>query len=138
MIDEILGQMKQAKHGFWGSLIRQGTGVSSLNFYLIVTTLIGCALLGTVVFSIVWEVLHNNIVSSDLSGWAALVGAVSTLFASAGIAKGWSNYSENKFLNTIKDKLTSGNEEETISDEEIVVENPEDIQEASEAGCETL
>ena len=131
LIDEIVEQMKQAKHGFWGSLVRQGTGVSSLNFYLIVTTLIGCGLLGTVVFAIIWEVLHNNIVTSDLSGWAALVGAVSTLFASAGIAKGWSNYSENKFLKTIKDKLSNG-------DEETINEDIEVIHEDSEAGCETL
>ena len=91
------------KHGFWGSLVRQGTGVSSLNFYLLATTIIGIGLLSTIIFCIIWEVLHNNMVQSDLSGWAAIVGAISTLFASAGIAKGWSNWSEHKFLGQAED-----------------------------------
>lgn len=91
--------MMNKSYGFWGSLVRQGTGVSSLNFFLIATTIIGVVLLATPVFAIIWEVLHNNTVSSDISGWAAFVGAVGTLFATAGIAKGWSNWSENKFLN---------------------------------------
>ena len=85
------------KYGFWGSLVRTNTGVSSLNFYLIMTTLVGICLLMLVIFAITWEVIHNDTVQSDINGWAAFVGAVATLFASAGIAKGWSNWSENKF-----------------------------------------
>jgi hypothetical protein len=91
--------LKTAHHGFWGSLVRTNTGVSSLNFFLIMTTLVGIALLALVIFAIVWEVVHNNVVQSDIGGWAQFVGAVATLFASAGIAKGWSNWSENKFTN---------------------------------------
>ena len=89
--------MKSSSHGFWGSLVRTNTGVSSLNFYLIGTTLTGIALLILVIFAVTWDVIHNNTVVSDINGWAAFVGAVATLFASAGIAKGWSNWSENKF-----------------------------------------
>ena len=85
------------KYGFWGSHVRTNTGVSSLNFYLIMTTLVGICLLMLVIFAITWEVIHNDTVQSDINGWAAFVGAVATLFASAGIAKGWSNWSENKF-----------------------------------------
>ena len=85
------------KYGFWGNLVRTNTGVSSLNFFLIAVTLVGVALLVTAMFAIIWEVVHNNMVQSDISGWAAFIGAVGTLFASGGIAKGWSNWSEQKF-----------------------------------------
>lgn len=88
---------KLRRYGFWGSLVRANTGVSSLNFYLIGTTLAGISLLALVIFAISWEVIHNNSVTSDINGWAAFVASVATLFASAGIAKGWSNWSENKF-----------------------------------------
>ena len=109
------------RHGFWGSLIRTNTGVSSLNFYVIGTTIIGISLLATIQFSIVWEVIHNGLVSSDLSGWAALVGAITTLFASAGVAKSWSNWSEHKYTG----KEASGEEAEAeIVEDDIPVETP--------------
>ena len=119
---DFLGIMRRQSHGFWGSLVRQGTGVSSLNFYLIATTIVGIALLATVIFAIIWEVIHNNVVSSDISGWAAFVGAVGTLFASAGVAKGWSNWSENKFLGTNGD-----NSEYNETGEEIIDDAPEAV-----------
>lgn len=109
--------------GFWGSLVRTNTGVSSLNFYLIMTTLVGIALLGLVIFAVGWEVIHNNTVQSDISGWAQFVGAVATLFASAGIAKGWSNWSENKFnshteneFNCDSEDILDGNEAAVCDD----------------------
>lgn len=108
------------KHGFWGSLVRTNTGVSSLNFYLIGTTFIGMALLCLVIFAIAWEVVHNNIVSSDISGWAAFVGAVASLFASAGIAKGWSNWSENKYRGNGENPLENTDDmDETEFDPEV-------------------
>ena len=119
---DFLGIMRRQSHGFWGSLVRQGTGVSSLNFYLIATTIVGIALLATVIFAIIWEVIHNNVVSSDISGWAAFVGAVGTLFASAGVAKGWSNWSEHKFLGTNGD-----NSEYDETCEEIIDDVPEAV-----------
>jgi len=106
--------MKKKTRGFWGNLVRTNTGVSSLNFYLIATTLVGIGLLATVVFAIIWEELHNNSMTSDISGWATFVGAVGTLFASAGIAKGWSNWSEQKFGK--KNETDNSNMEETDGD----------------------
>ena len=99
------------KYGFWGLLVRTNTGVSSLNFYLIMTTLVGIALLMLVIFAITWEVIHNNTVQSDINGWAAFVGAVATLFASAGIAKGWSNWSENKFRQNENENILEDTDE---------------------------
>lgn len=110
---------KKAKRmGFWGALVRTNTGVSSLNFFLICTTLVGISLLAVVPFSILWEVLHNDIVASDLTGWATFIGAVSTLFATAGITKAWSNWSEQKF--------SGRNCEETNGEDKCDEENDDD------------
>lgn len=83
--------------GFWGKLVRNNTGVSALNWFLIMSTLVGLALLVVVMFCMIWEVVNNNTIRSDISGWAAFIAAVATFIAPAGLAKGWSNWSENKF-----------------------------------------
>lgn len=106
---------KVKKRGFWGLLVRKNTGVSSLSFFLIAVTLAGLGLLALVAFVMIWEVVHNNTITSDLSGWATFIGSISALFASAGITKGWSNWSENKFNANKNNQET----EEPTSDDDI-------------------
>ena len=88
---------EHTKTSLWSGLIRSGSGISSTNFFLICTTIIGTGLLIVVPFSIIWEELHNNSVISDLSGWAAYIGAIAGLFGAAGATKSWSNYADRKF-----------------------------------------
>lgn len=88
---------EHTKTSLWSGLIRSGSGVSSTNFFLICTTIIGTGLLIVVPFSIIWEELHNNSVISDLSGWATYIGAIAGLFGAAGATKSWSNYADRKF-----------------------------------------
>lgn len=88
---------KKLKMGFWGGLVRSGTGISSTNFFLICTTIMSAILLIVVPFSIIWEEIHNNSVISDLGGWAAYIGAIAGLLGAAGVTKSWSNYSNMKF-----------------------------------------
>lgn len=118
-----MAKLHNVNPGFWGSLVRANTGVSSLNFYLIMTTLVGIALLSLVIFAVGWEVIHNNTVQSDISGWAQFVGAVATLFASAGIAKGWSNWSENKFTNYTENEVNCDTEESLDGNGEVAYED---------------
>lgn len=93
-----MGKIKEhTKTSLWSGLIRSGSGISSTNFFLICTTIIGTGLLIVVPFSIIWEELHNNSVISDLSGWAAYIGAIAGLFGAAGATKSWSNYADRKF-----------------------------------------
>lgn len=96
LINDIVNNVGK-KIGFWGKLVRNNTGVSALNWFLIMSTLVGLALLVVVMFCMIWEVVHNNTIKSDISGWAAFIAAVATFIAPAGLAKGWSNWSENKF-----------------------------------------
>ena len=119
---DLFSFMKGKKYGFWGSLVRNNTGVSALNWFLIMSTLIGLSLLVVVMFCMIWEVVHNNSITSDISGWAAFVAAVATFLAPAGLAKGWSNWSENKFLNNSEANLEHDDEEDLGDPEEPMEE----------------
>lgn len=71
------------------ALVTAGTGVSSSRFALLVIT--GCAvlLLLMVAFVLVWDIIHNGSIQTDLTGMAAFVGSITTLLASVCFAKAW-------------------------------------------------
>lgn len=79
--------------GYLAKLIESDSGVSSKAFFLVAVTIIGCVLLIIVGFVLVWEVLHKGTIETDLTGLAAFVGSVSSLFVSAGVTKAWSDRS---------------------------------------------
>lgn len=70
-------------------LIQSDSGVSSKSFFLIAVTFIGCFLLVIVGFLLLWEIIKNGTIATDLSGLAAFVGAVASLFVTAGVTKAW-------------------------------------------------
>lgn len=72
------------------SLIKSNTGTSSKSFFLVVVTLIGCLLLLVPAIILLVEVFTNHTISTDLNGLAAYIGAVASLFATAGLTKAWS------------------------------------------------
>lgn len=71
-------------------LISNNTGVSSKNFFLVTVTLIGLLLLLVPVVVLIIEVITNHTIQTDLNGMAAYIGAVASVFATAGITKAWS------------------------------------------------
>ena len=99
-------------------LIKNGSGHSSKSFFLVAVTLMGCFLLLIVGFVLVYEVIVNKSIKTDLMGLSAFVGAITTqgdytpqkslmglsafvgaitaLFASAGVTKCLSEKNENK------------------------------------------
>lgn len=76
-------------------LIKNGSGHSSKSFFLVAVTLMGCFLLLIVGFILVYEVIVNKSIK-DLMGLSAFVGAITALFASAGVTKCLSEKNENK------------------------------------------
>ena len=68
-------------------LIKNGSGHSSKSFFLVAVTLMGCFLLLIVGF---------KSIKTDLMGLSAFVGAITALFASAGVTKCLSEKNENK------------------------------------------
>lgn len=107
---------------FFGKLVRNNTGISAKNFFLITVTIIGCILLIIPGVVLLIEVISNKTITTDLTGLSAYVGSVASLFATAGITKAWSekfeNKNGNKFINT---EIV---EEEGPTEEEETVEEP--------------
>jgi len=74
----------------FANLIKNNTGVSSKNFFLVSVTLIGLFLLLIPAVVLIVEVIFNHTIQTDLNGMAAYIGAVAGVFATAGITKAWS------------------------------------------------
>ena len=72
---------------FFMKLIRNNTGVSSKNFFLVSVTLVGILLLLIVAFILIWEVIRNGTIQTDVQGLSMLVGSVTSLFAAVGLTK---------------------------------------------------
>lgn len=86
-------------------LIQTNSGASSKAFFLVSVTIIGCFLLLTIGFVLLYEVIATNTIHTDLMGIAAVIGAIGSLFATAGITKAFgerneSNSPSNKQANT--------------------------------------
>lgn len=98
---------------WFSKLIRNNTGVSAKNFFLVVVTFIGCLLLLVPVVSLTIEVLFSHTIATDLTGFAAYIGAVGSLFATAGLTKAWSErYEQNN-----KRVVDSDDDSDVISEE---------------------
>jgi len=75
---------------YFANLIKNNTGVSSKNFFLVSVTLIGLLLLLIPAVVLIVEVIFNHTIQTDLNGMAAYIGAVAGVFATAGATKAWS------------------------------------------------
>lgn len=72
---------------FWIKLIKNNTGVSSKNFFLVVMTLVGLVLLLMPIIILSIEITYNHTITTDLNGLAAYIGATSTVLVTAGVTK---------------------------------------------------
>lgn len=94
---------KKKKMGLFRALITNNSGLSSKSFFLVSVTIIGMILLLVPAFTLVFEVVFTHTIATDLTGMAAYIGAVSALFATAGITKAWSERFEKKPRNSDSD-----------------------------------
>ena len=84
------------------NLIKNNTGISSKNFFLVVVTIIGCILLLIPAIILLVEIFTTHTIATDLTGIASYIGAVAGIFAAAGVTKAWSEKYEdnhNEFIN---------------------------------------
>lgn len=79
---------------FFMKLIKNNTGVSSKNFFLVMVTLVGILLLLIVAFVLIWEVIQNGTIQTDMQGLAMFVGSITSLFTAAGLTKALSEKNE--------------------------------------------
>ncbi|UVY47634.1 MAG: hypothetical protein [Bacteriophage sp.] len=91
---------------YLAKLIQTNSGVSSKAFFLVSVTIIGCLLLLVVGFVLLYEVLTTNTIHTDLMGLAAVIGAIGSLFATAGITKAFGERNETNNNNSNKKEET--------------------------------
>jgi uncharacterized BrkB/YihY/UPF0761 family membrane protein len=91
---------------YLAKLIQTNSGASSKAFFLVSVTIIGCLLLLVVGFVLLYEVLTTNTIHTDLMGLAAVIGAIGSLFATAGITKAFGERNETNNNNSNKQEET--------------------------------
>jgi uncharacterized BrkB/YihY/UPF0761 family membrane protein len=91
---------------YLAKLIQTNSGASSKAFFLVSVTIIGCLLLLVVGFILLYEVLTTNTIHTDLMGIAAVIGAIGSLFATAGITKAFGERNETNNNNSNKQEET--------------------------------
>ena len=101
---------------YMSKLIKDDNNISPGNFFLIATTIVGLLLLLVPLFALVIEAWFNHTITTDLSGMAAYIVAVCSIFTVGGLTHGWTRWSENKFKSINKD--AEGNE--LIPEDDII------------------
>lgn len=116
--------MKAVKDNFFMKLIKSNTGVSSKNFFLVCTTLIGLILLAVLIGGMIVDIIFNHTITINMSEAAYFIGSVASLFAAAGLTKAGSEWSENKYIynthRTHSQRTEEDDEDVPIPDEEEV------------------
>ena len=103
---------------FITKLIKNNTGVSAKNFFLVAVTIIGCLLLLVPVFALTIEAFFFHTITTDLAGMAAYIGAVSAVLASGGLTKVVSE----KYEKPYHFNNSENNEAEIVESDEIAQE----------------
>lgn len=126
-IETIEEMAKKTKdRSFFYKLVKSNSGVSSKNFFLVVTTIIGTLLLAVLVAGFIVDMIFNHTITVDMQGAAVFIGAIASLFASAGITKAWSDSSTNKYLaQHPEDYQKPGAGMEDEEDEEVIIPDEE-------------
>ena len=75
----------------------EDTTVSASTVFLLITSAVAIILLIVPAIVLLVELHYNHTISTDLSGMAEYIAAVAGIFASGGILKGWTNYSNYRF-----------------------------------------
>ena len=97
-IIEEIEDMKCKRIGLFRNLIKSNSGVSSKNFFLVCVTLVGILMLSILAAGFIVDIIFNHTITISMSDASYFIGAIASLFATAGITKAWSDSSANKYL----------------------------------------
>ena len=90
--------MKKKRKGWIARLVdMEDTTVSASTVFLLITSAVAIILLLVPAIVLLVEVFYNHTIATDMSGMAEYIAAVAGIFASGGILKGWTNYSNYRF-----------------------------------------
>ena len=121
---DTIEEMKTKKFGLFRNLIKSNSGVSSKNFFLVCVTLVGILMLSILAAGFIVDIIYHHSITISMSDASYFIGAIGSLFATAGITKAWSDSSTHKYLaqhpQDYKPPMTveEEEEEEIIPDEE--------------------
>lgn len=87
---------KTAKENFMIKIIKNNTGYSVKNLFMLILTLVGVVLLLVPVFILIIEAWYNHTIQTDLTALAAYITSVTGIFVTAGITKAWSEKYERR------------------------------------------
>lgn len=80
----------KTKQGWWGQLMdKTNDNVSSSTFIVVLLVIAGLLLLLVPVFTLCVEAWYTHTISTSLTGMAAYIGAVTSIFTVAACLKGW-------------------------------------------------
>lgn len=127
IINEAIEMEKTKKTSLFRNLIRSNSGVSSKNFFLVTTTIIGSFLLLVLISGFIVDMIFSHTITIDMNGAAIFIGAIGSLFASAGITKAWSDSSANKYLAQHPQDYQAPKTQEEADEEIIPQEDEENI-----------
>lgn len=103
---------KQKKTWFGKLFDSDDKSVSASTVFLLLTSLTAIILLIVPAVVLLVEVHYNHTIASDIEGLATYIGAVSTIFISGGLLKGWTTYNNWKFKPTGKEEQCDCDTEE--------------------------
>lgn len=105
--------MNAVKKSFFAKLVQNNSGVSSKNFFLVCTTIIGLVLLSVLIAGFIVDIVFNHTITISMNEAATFIASVASLFAAAGFTKAGSEWSENKYIyNTQHSQKCEGDEED--------------------------
>ena len=88
---------KNGQTNFFSKLIREDTTENTLNFFLVVVTLIGLTLLFIPCLGMIADIWYHHTLTMNMSDMATFIGAVAGVFASAGISNAWASGLRHKY-----------------------------------------
>lgn len=107
------------KMNFFEKLVRNNTGVSSKNFFLVSVTIAGVVMLFVLIAGFIVDMIFNHTITINLSDAGSYIAAVAAMFGAAGVTKAWTEWSENKFIDRNNNGIPDEQEDvEPSADEE--------------------
>lgn len=98
IIENTIEMAKEQKVSLFRNLIKSNSGVSSKNFFLVSVTIVGIFMLSILAAGFIVDIAFHHTITISMGEASYFIGAIGTLFASAGITKAWSDSSTNKYL----------------------------------------
>lgn len=112
---------KKGKKRFMTRLVEGNNEMSSLNFFVVITTLAAVGLLVVPIIAMIVDLIYNHTLLINLSDLGSYILAVAGVFTAAGLTNAWSEYSYNKFN-------SQNNTEEQVEEEPCEEEPQEDVE----------